>query len=306
MELMSGRWPYYEDDPKAYVRTLQDYFFFRVDGIKRPVGLVHYKVVHALPWPDCWTVDIESRWLTLRCADNFEARTKAVEEAMWCGHQANASPSLRIWHDESFPVYSAEGRHIFNVDGCGVDVIGARSFAVYLLVWTRTPQGPKYWIQERGRNKTLLPLRLDTCVSGRLRPNESPFEGMVREAGEEANLPSSLVRQHLKQFDVLGVAYPRSNQGEPAYQHHTQYVYELEVDEGCVPSCDTDEVEAFRLMTLEEVRFEIDADSFIPSAQLVFTAHFIRSGIVNADVEENLANACVRMHRSSKLFVPEV
>jgi 8-oxo-dGTP pyrophosphatase MutT (NUDIX family) len=276
-----------------------------IDGIAQPIGLIHNRVVQALPWPASWSIDEEKRQLTLHCPDNFEARTKAVEEALLKGHHANASPSLRVWQDERYPVYSADGQHVLDVDGSGVDVIGARSFAVYLTAWTNTSEGRKYWVQRRGLTKTLLPGMLDCAVSGRLQPGELPFNGMVREAGEEANLPASLLRERLRPCDVLASAYPRSNQGAPAYMHHTQYVYEIELEEDCTLSCATDEVEEFKLMTLEEVRSGIDANAFIPVARLVYLAHFIRHGIVTVENDDRLEEVCARLHRRPQLFIPD-
>lgn len=276
-----------------------------IDGIEQPIGLVHINIIEALPWPDRWTVNDQKRLITLHCAPDFEARTQAVEEAMLKGHAVNASPSLRVWHDERFPVYSADGKHVLDVDGSGVDVIGARTFAVYLTAWTNSPEGRKYWVQRRGWAKTLLPGMLDSAVSGRLKPNELPYEGMVREAGEEASLPEPLLRERLRPCDVLAAAYPRSNQGAPAYMHHTQYVYEIELDEDQTLRCNTDEVAEFMLMTVEEVRDAIDRDEFIPITRLVYLDHFVRHGIITAENDDRLQETCARLHRRPGLFVPE-
>ncbi|KAI0481580.1 NUDIX hydrolase domain-like protein [Xylaria cf. heliscus] len=298
-------WPYYEDDPTAYRERMQDFFAFMIDGIAHPVGLIHIIVIEALPWPQCWSVDKDRRRITLHCPGSFEARTKAVEEALLEGRRVNASPSLRRWQDERFPVYSAEGKHILDIDGCGVDVIGARSFAVYLTAWTNTTEGRRYWVQRRGLNKSLLPGMLDTAVSGRLAPNETPFEGMIREAGEEANLPPSLLRERLRPCDVLAAAYMKSNQGVPAYMFHTQYVFEVELDEDCILSCDTDEVEEFRLMTLDEVRSGLDDNTFIPITRAVYLAHFIRHGILTAENDDRLQETSARLHRRPQLYIPD-
>jgi len=276
-----------------------------IDGIAQPIGLIHNDVVQALPWPESWSIDKKKHRLTLYCLDTFEARTAAVEEALLKGHHAKASPSLRVWQVDRYPVYSADGKHIFDVNGSGVDVIGARSFAVYLTAWTNTSEGRKYWVQRRGLTKTLLPGMLDCAVSGRLAPGELPFNGVIREAGEEANLPEVLLRERLRPCDVLAASCPRSNQGAPAYMCHTQYVYEIELDEDCKLSCSTDEVEEFKLMTLEEVRSGIDANAFIPGARLVYTAHFIRHGIVTAESDDRLEEVCARLHRRHRLFVPD-
>jgi 8-oxo-dGTP pyrophosphatase MutT (NUDIX family) len=134
---------------------------------------------------------------------------------------------------------------------------------------------------------------------------ESPFEGMIREAGEEASIPESLARDRLQPCDALSVAYPRSNHGKPAYQHHTAYVFEIELDNEHLLSCDSDEVAEFKQLTLEEVRLEIDLGTFIPMAQLVYTSHFIRHGVITAETDDRMAEALSRMHRRHQLFMPE-
>ncbi|KAK3896334.1 hypothetical protein C8A05DRAFT_40175, partial [Staphylotrichum tortipilum] len=42
-------WPYYDDDPAAYREFMRDYFAFAIEGIPRPIGLIHRDVVDALP-----------------------------------------------------------------------------------------------------------------------------------------------------------------------------------------------------------------------------------------------------------------
>ena len=95
---------------------------------------------------------------------------------------------------------------------------------MYLTAWTRKAEGRKYWVQRRGHKKSFHLLRLDCCVSGRLEPNEIPFDGMVRGAGEEANLPAPLMCERSRFCDVLATASELSNQGQVCYQCHTQYV----------------------------------------------------------------------------------
>ncbi len=284
---------------------MHEYFALMIDGVAHPIGLMHVDVVQALPWPGCWSVETEKRRITLHGAHDLDARTKAVEEALLKGHAANVSPSLRIWQDERFPVYSAAGDRVLDVSGSGVDVIGARSFAVYLIAWTNTSQGRMYWVQRRGWTKTLSPGMLDCTVSGQLQPDELPFDGMVRESGEEANLPAALLRERLRPCDILAAAYPTSSQGAPGYMHHTAYAYEIELDPEWNPTCDSDEVAEFKSMTLEEVRDGIGQELFIPVARLVYLAHFIRQGIVTTENEERLEEVCARLHGRPRLFVPE-
>ena len=78
-----GRWPYYEEDPKAYTRVMQNYYSFLIDGVAKPIGLVHSKIVRKMPWPDCRTIDKEKRQLILHGANDSRLGAKLLQRP--CG-----------------------------------------------------------------------------------------------------------------------------------------------------------------------------------------------------------------------------
>lgn len=90
--------------------------------------------------------------------------------------------------------------------------------------------------------------------------------------------------------------------GYPAHQPHTQFVFEMEVgpDVALRPGGEVDRLE---LMTCEQVRTALQRGNFKLVVRMVWIAHFIRHGFLNAENEPNLPEICARLNRKHNVFM---
>ena len=190
-----------------------------------------------------------------------------------------------------------------DMDFSGTGLFGVVSYGVMLTGWTTESGQRKYWVGKRSRKKTSSPGMLDNLVSGTLRANEKPLDCMVREVFEETRLPKCYTRQRLKPCGTVTYHMSKTSDGTPSVQPHVQYVYEIEIDPSHKPVPDGKEVECFYLMTAEQVWDALAKERFKPNTGMVWLAHFIRHGYVNAENEANLVEIHSRLHRKHDLFV---
>lgn len=281
---------------------MNDYFYFMIEDYPKPFGYLHRNVVIQIPWTDAWSVDHDRQLLTLRRFASFDERTAAMQATLKDTLEARTSLVLEPWADELFPLYAADGEHVLDMDSCGQDLFGMRVQGVHVTVWTETDQGRMYWVQRRSLQKTNHAGMLDTATGGGLRSRERAIVGMVRELEEEACLPQQYSREHIRPCGTLSYTLTESSMRQTAYQPHTQFVFEMEVASDVVlrPG---EEVDSFELMTYEQVRAALERGDFKPVARMVWIAHFIRHGYLNAETEPNLPEICARLNRKHAVFM---
>ncbi|KAF2810058.1 thiamine pyrophosphokinase [Mytilinidion resinicola] len=293
-------WPYFQQDPSAYKKHMRDFYYFMVDGYSRPFGYMHREFIQGLSWSSEWKIDPDDRLLTLMSSD-VEGRTKAMNETLRANY--NEKRVVRKWFNENFALVAPNGDHVLDMDGGGVDLFGIVTCGVHMTGFVRTKSGLKYWVPRRSYTKTTFPGRLDNFVAGNLGSMEKPIDGMIREVFEETGIPKDYTRAHIKACGTLTYQMSVTNDGRPGCQHHSQYVYEMELSEDVVPRRHDGEVENFELMSLEDVQAALMRDEFTPNRTLTYVAHFIRHGIVTAENEARIVEICARLHRKHDLFI---
>src|ERR1700709_131650 len=119
--------------------------------------------------------------------------------------------------------------------------------------FVRTESGElKYWVPRRSHTKMTFPGLRDNFVAGNLNSMERPLDGMIREVSEETGIPEEYTRAHITACGTLTYQMMVTNDDRSASQHHSQYVYEMELLKDVVPRPNDGEVENFELMSLEE------------------------------------------------------
>ena len=282
---------------------MSQFYYFMIEGFSRPFGYAHSDFVKAMRWPSGWSVDHEQRLLTLHAPQDFQKRTKLMNDTLRSGHEKGEIAALRWWSDELFPVYASNGEHVLDMDGCGVDLFGVVNFAVHMLASVNTKDGLKLWVPRRSKTKMSYPGMLDNTVGGSLSSGERPIDCIVRESAEEASLPEDYVRDNVKACGTLSYQMSRADDGSPGCQHQVQYLYEIELTEDMVPRPFDGEVEEFTLKTLDEVRDALARGKFKLNCAMTWMAYLIRHGVVNAENEPNLVEISSRLHRKHDLFI---
>ncbi len=274
-----------------------------IQGYEEPFGYIHSSFITAMPWPSCWCLDHQKRFLILLSRPNFQERTNLINTTLRTAHEKGNIDALRKWANELFPVYSSKGEHVLDMDGCGVDLFGIINFAVHFIAYVNTKDGLKFWIPRRSKTKTSYPGMLDNTVGGSLSSGERPIDCIVREAAEEGALPESYTRENVRACGTLSYQMSQTDDGRPGCQHQVQYLYEMELPEDIVPRPFDGEVEEFTLKSLDEVYDALRCGEFKLNCGMTWMAYLVRHGIVNAENELHLVEICARLHRKHDLFV---
>jgi 8-oxo-dGTP pyrophosphatase MutT (NUDIX family) len=292
------RWPYFQQDPAK--KHMEDFYYFMIEGYSRPFGYMHRNFLQEMAWSSAWKIDTEGRFLTL-VPSGFEEQTKAINETLRTNHDERRV--VRKWFNEAFALIGPNGDHMLDMDGGGVDLFGVVTYGVHLTGFVHTESGFRYWVPRRSYTKTTFPGLLDNFVAGNLGSRERPLDGMVREVFEETGIPEEYTRTHIKACGTITYKMTVTNDGRPGCQHHSQYVYEMELSKDIVPRQHDGEVESLELMALEDVQAALMRGEFTPNRTLTYVAHFIRHGIVNAKNEARIIEVCSRLHRKHDLFI---
>ncbi|GAB7346930.1 hypothetical protein MBLNU459_g1995t1 [Dothideomycetes sp. NU459] len=165
----------------------------------------------------------------------------------------------------------------------------------------------KLWVPRRAQTKQTYGGMLDNTVAGGMATGETPRLCLVREASEEASLPSALVSAAAKSAGTVTYFHIRDERagGETGLlQPECQYVYDLELPADVVPRPSDGEVDRFYLWGVAEVRRRLRAGEFKPNCAVVLLDFFVRHGLVSHEDEPDYLELVSRMHR--KLEFPTV
>ncbi|KAJ2901974.1 uncharacterized protein MKZ38_001164 [Zalerion maritima] len=211
---------------------------------------------------------------------------------------------LSGWRNELWPCYGPDGKEtLFSMERCSIGLLGLNRYGVHMMAYIKddsVPYGMKLWIPRRARNKKTWPGMLDNTVAGGLMTNEDPFDCIVREADEEASLPEAVVRGSAKPAGTVTFVYLTGSGagGENGYVYpECQFLFDLELPTGIVPTPKDGEVEEFLLMTVDETMACLANGEFKANCGLVMIDFFVRHGIVTKENEPDFDKIYRHMHR---------
>ncbi len=165
----------------------------------------------------------------------------------------------------------------FGVMGVGVHVNGL----------VRRLDGWHLWVGKRAADKKLDPGKLDNLVGGGVAAGHTPFETLLKEAGEEAGLPEDLAKTATPQG-----RFSYNMERPEGLRRDVLYVYDLILPEDFEPSPTDGEVEHFELWPLAKA-FETvrETDAFKFNVNLVLIDLFIRFGLLQGEDAKMLRKA---------------
>ncbi|KAL1592797.1 hypothetical protein SLS60_011213 [Paraconiothyrium brasiliense] len=260
-------------------------------------------LVDQMTWPEFWVLDRETRTLTLEHGTDFAMRTDLFRDTLEAAIESAKVDVLPKWTKEMFPLYSADGQHILDMDGIGLDAFGVVNFAVHMIGFVRADSTTKYWVPSRAKTKLSYPDMLDNTVEGSLATGEKPIDCMVRECEEELCLDPSYTQSNLKACGTISYSMDQTDSGHVGCQHQVQYLYELEFTQDIIPKIGDGEVGEVSLMTLDEVRAALAGGEFKLNCAMTWLAFLIRNGHITAENESDLVEICSRLHRKHDLFI---
>ncbi|RYP10303.1 hypothetical protein DL764_000795 [Monosporascus ibericus] len=185
-------------------------------------------------------------------------------------------------------------------DGPQRVLFGIACRRAHMTVHTRTAESLKVWVPRRSAHLKTWPGKLDTTVAGGVRAEESALDCIMHEADEEASLPEDLARKGVKPCGAITYLCESGagSGGEFGLMvPDVLYVFDLEVGEDVVPKPQDDEVEAFYVWDVQQVKEALRREEFKTNCASVMIDFFIRHGIITDDNEPDYVEIVTRLHR---------
>ncbi|GME57217.1 hypothetical protein GTA08_BOTSDO09400 [Neofusicoccum parvum] len=294
--------PYYETDPGLYDAALDRLYTLQVADDDTILGFVLPAVAEVLRGLPSWTLSDDDHSLVLAAGASEAERSAVVAQTCAAMRETGHFQVLAGWRDELYPVYGRDGRLLFKIERAASPLFGVVSYGVHMTAYLRSAADGAYrfWVPRRALTKQTYGGLLDNTVAGGLAAGEKPSEALVREAEEEASLPAELVRERARAVGNVSYFLVRDERagGETGLlQPESQYVYDLELPEDVVPKPNDDEVEAFALLSTEEVQVALQRGEFKPNCALVMLDFFVRHGVLTPENEPDYLEIVSRLHR---------
>lgn len=276
----------------------------------RPHGYMLPSVVARMPWTPDFVVSHERpRSVQLRPVGGpgdygmTEACDAAFQRVITAAQGAGTFANLAGAHTEDFRIPGAvyDGKCVQLLRAAAA-LFGVCCRGAHMTMYTRAPETGelRVWVPRRSRAMRTWPGKLDTTVAGGVRAEETPWECILHEADEEASLAEAVVRRYAR--PVGAVTYvARSAAGSGGELGlcvpDVLYCYDLEVGDHVVPRPQDDEVEAFHLMSVDEVKEALLREEFKTNCASVMIDFLIRHGIITDDNEPDYLEITTRLHR---------
>jgi 8-oxo-dGTP pyrophosphatase MutT (NUDIX family) len=197
------------------------------------------------------------------------------------------------WRNETFDVAPRwDAPPVFRLDRGAVPFFGTRAYGVHLNGYHRRGDALYLWIGRRSPDKQVAPDKLDNLVAGGIGNGHSVEETLVKEAEEEASIPTELIS---RATPAGVVSYRMENQ--LGIRDDVLFVYDLVTPEDFAPKNRDGEIVTFELMPAIEVIERIrTTDDFKFNVNLVILDFAVRHGLLRPDDPEYL-DVATGLHR---------
>lgn len=200
---------------------------------------------------------------------NIEKRSKQL---MDLAKSLNHLGIVTGWRNELFPIYHQNKKLIATIERSAVSFLGIKSFGVHLNVYS----GRKMWLARRSPTKTVEPNKLDQLVAGGVGYGFSLKETVIKEAYEEAGIPSDLAK---KALPVGLLRYVQAT--ENGVRRDVIYHYDLEVPPDFQPINQDGEVAEFLKVDFEDLSAFLS--EFKGNSALTLIDFMIRHGLISPE-----------------------
>lgn len=266
----------------------------------RAHGFMLPSTVSKVPWSSDFFVDHHCRTIQLRDTSNGSDTSNASNKSLQAVIDKIVDQKLFPTVQKHSEMYKISGANVpTRLERFTAPIFGIASRGAHATAYVKTAEGLKIWVARRSPNINTYPNKLDSTVAGGIKADQTPFECISAEAGEEASLPSDTVFANMQATGLL------------TYLHKTPadlvrpdilYVFDLELPDSVIPKPGDEEVAEFKLMTVEEIKDAMFKQEFKPNSALVMIDFFIRHDITYNDNEKHYVEIAHRMRR--RLPVP--
>jgi 8-oxo-dGTP pyrophosphatase MutT (NUDIX family) len=223
--------------------------------------------------PDVFVV--ENEHVQLRPLEEVSARSDALDRV---ARELSRRGELTGWRDERYPVCAdGDATPLACLERAAARFFGIRTEAAHV---NGTVEG-RMWIARRSASKPIDPDQLDNMVGGGIAAGVSVRATVVKEAWEEAGVPTSLA------ISARAVGCVHIHRLQPdGLQRERIHVHDLELPRDFVPQNQDGEVDAFELVDparAAELAGAFDGrDAVTADAALVIADWLLRHGHVPA------------------------
>lgn len=294
--------PYFHNDSRRYMQHVNTYYHLQVAAYPDvTLGYVLPSVAEIFRGVPGWEVDDDPRTLTLVQGKDEPERSAIVASTCSALRETGHFSILKGWRNELYPVYGPKKDLLFSVERAASALLGVVTYGCHMTAYVRSPDTReiKIWTPRRAKTKQTYGGMLDNTVAGGIATGEDPFEGLVREAAEEASLPEDIVRKNVTATGVVSYFHIRDARagGETGLlQPEVQYIYDLELPEDIIPKPSDDEVQEFYLLSVAEIKEKLRDGEFKPNCAVVLLDFFVRHGMLTAK-DEDYIQIVARLHR---------
>lgn len=181
------------------------------------------------------------------------------------------------WRGEAFDVRpSVDAPPVSTIDRGALPAFGVQAIGVHVNGLVRTSDGLSLWVARRAADKALDPSKLDHVVAGGVPAGLTPWDTLIKEAGEEAAIGPSLAA---RAAPAGRIAYAMMR--PEGLRRDVLFCYDLELPPDFTPVPVDGEVAGFELWPIDRVFAVVrDTDDFKFNVNLVLLNLFIRLGMI--------------------------
>ena len=207
----------------------------------------------------------------------YETRTSAVDKVL---RKLYTEKRFTGWRNEPYPVSAGFfDKPFFEMERAAVPYFGVRAYGVHLNGYVRDNDEILMWIAKRADNKPTYPGKLDNMVAGGLPLGIGVLENLIKEASEEAALPTEFSSK-VKPVGVISYCHEENSCLKP----DLIFVFDIELPHDFVPNNIDGEVSEFKLLPAKQVlSITSDTSDFKFNCAAVNIDFFIRKGILTPE-----------------------
>ena len=191
-----------------------------------------------------------------------------------------AEGRIAKWRNEVFAITPRWGEApLFMLDRGAVSFFGVRAYGVHLNGYRRVHDRIWLWIGRRNPVKVVAPGKLDNMVAGGVGGGLGALATLVKEAGEEASVPASLIaKAHAASAVTYKMEVPQGLRDD------VLFVYDLETPDDFEPRNTDGEIVEFILMEAREALARVrDTDDFKFNVNLILIDFALRHGLLTPE-----------------------
>lgn len=194
--------------------------------------------------------------------------------------RALAERGLLGWRGESFDVRAEPGGAVLaEIDRAALPAFGIFAEGVHVNGLMRRGKRLFLWVGRRASGKQLDPGKYDHIVAGGVPSGLSPMQTLLKEAAEEAAIPTCLAAEAVP---VARIGYTMER--PEGLRRDLLHCYDLYLPESFVPEPIDGEVAGFELWPIERALEAVaDTDNFKFNVNLVLIDLFLRTGLLDPD-----------------------